>query len=214
MKPSIVITNLVLLALALLATDFVFALPAHEIRSPHTGGIPEGYTLDQLRVTGEVNGVAVNHTGTVQEIYAQLDAEDNSFKLSNLTATVDQNSGINQLKKRFMTDINCLPVAGQTWNGADVPAIDDGIAFLQNSGFMCNVGPHSCGRVSCSWAGAIYICNNGDNEIRPSCDTVGTYVRALVDKCTHKRGIFWHDTIGGQVWDIDNWNVIVRRDGC
>ncbi|KAH9223561.1 hypothetical protein DL95DRAFT_492705 [Leptodontidium sp. 2 PMI_412] len=205
--------NLITLALTLFVTD-VFAIPAQDISSAQAAGIPEGYIVGQLRVTGEVNGIAVNHTGTVQEIFKQLETEDNSFKLSDLAAPGRQNTGIHLPSKREMTDVKCLPVPGQKWNGADVSAIDDGIYFLKNRGLTCNVGPHSCVRVSCSWDGGIYVCNNGDNEIRPSCNDVGIYAQALVNNCRYKRGFLRHDGVGGQVWDNENWNVVVRKDGC
>ncbi|KAG4428059.1 hypothetical protein IFR05_016460 [Cadophora sp. M221] len=195
MQPSVLIT----LALTLLTKD-VFAIPAQDTSSPEATGVPEGYIVGQLRVTGEVNGIAVNHTGTAQEVFKKLDTEDNSFKFSDLAAPGRQNTGIGQLSKRDMTDVKCLPVPGQKWNGADVSAIDDGIYFLRNRDFTCNVGAHSCVR--------------GDNEIRPSCDDVGIYAQALVNICRYKRGFLRHDGVGGQVWDKGNWNVVVRKDGC
>ena len=54
--------------------------------------IPEGFTAGVLHITGEINRVPINHTGTIQEVYSQLDAEDNSFKLSDLPATENEDA--------------------------------------------------------------------------------------------------------------------------
>jgi len=51
----------------------------------------------------------------------------------------------------------CIPVAGQDWNFAGAVAIDEGIEYLNGLGATFNQG-RGCGRVSCSYNSAIYIC--------------------------------------------------------
>jgi hypothetical protein len=51
----------------------------------------------------------------------------------------------------------CIPVAGQDWNFAGAIAIDEGIEYLNGLGATFNQG-RGCGRVSCSYNSAIYIC--------------------------------------------------------
>lgn len=55
-----------LLAIALLAADLVFALPTMDTNSAQDFAIPEGYAAGQMHITGEIGGVAINHTGSVQ----------------------------------------------------------------------------------------------------------------------------------------------------
>jgi hypothetical protein len=54
----------------------------------------------------------------------------------------------------------CIPVAGQDWNFASQPAIDDGISYLINLNTRINIDGTSCGRISCSYNSAIYLCND------------------------------------------------------
>ncbi|KAH7407727.1 hypothetical protein BKA64DRAFT_706136 [Cadophora sp. MPI-SDFR-AT-0126] len=216
MKSIILITKSTLFAIALLITDFVLALPTIETGPTQGLDVPEGYVLGQLHITGEINGVTINHTGSVQEVFAQLDAEDNNFKLADLADIQRRTPAIDsqQFEKRYATDLHCLPVPGQNWHGADSVAISEGIAFLREGWKTCNVGPHSCVRVSCSWDAAISVCNNQDKEIRPSCDLIANFAKTMSDKCLVHRGPFQHNVIGGQYWDIENWNVNIYNARC
>ncbi|KAK0107122.1 hypothetical protein ONS95_003828 [Cadophora gregata] len=216
MKSFINIPRYALVTIAVLATNLVLALPTSETGSSQSPDLPDGYTLDQLHITGEVNGVAVNYTGSVQEVFAQLDAEDNSFKLSDLAGIQRRTitDDLEQLDKRYPTDLHCLPVSGQNWHGADSRAISDGINFLREGWQTCNVGPRKCVRASCSWNAAIYVCNNQDKEIRPTCDLIAAFAQVMLDKCLIRRGIFQHNLVGGQYWDNENWNVNIYSDRC
>ncbi|KAH7360789.1 hypothetical protein BKA65DRAFT_547502 [Rhexocercosporidium sp. MPI-PUGE-AT-0058] len=211
MKPTILMARL---AVALFATSPVLALSPRAAHNPRDTSIPEGYKFGHLHITGDINGVAINHTGTVQEVFAQLDAESNSFKLSDL-ADIQSRSGIaDELDKRELTDVNCWPVKGQNWNEADGPAVIDGINYLRRGNKMCNIGAQSCGRVSCSWDAAIYLCNNNPHPISPSCRTVGDFANKLNNKCRWQYYLYQHHQVGGQAWDNDNWNVFIRKDDC
>ncbi|PVH87062.1 hypothetical protein DL98DRAFT_290090 [Cadophora sp. DSE1049] len=122
--------------MAQLAAVFMFASPvltfkAKGVHRRQDPNIPEGYTVRPLHVTGNINGVVINHTGTVQEVFKQLDAEDNSFKLSDLATIKKRNPVVAQLNKRSMTDVKCCPVPGQNWERADGIAIRNGINYLR-----------------------------------------------------------------------------------
>tara|TARA_R110002060_G_scaffold62430_6_gene71817 strand:+ start:4208 stop:4540 length:333 start_codon:yes stop_codon:yes gene_type:complete len=79
---------LLLAATLLLANQVAIATPTPEGISitERVSNIPEHYNIIPLVITGTIEGVAVNHTGTIQQVFAQLDAEDNDFKLSELGA--------------------------------------------------------------------------------------------------------------------------------
>ncbi|PVH84403.1 hypothetical protein DL98DRAFT_568950 [Cadophora sp. DSE1049] len=213
---SFIVIKPALLAITLLATKFVLALPTVDTGSTQDFVVPEGYTAGQIHITGELNGVAINHTGSVQEVFAQLDAEDNSFKLADLAGIQRRTPSVDleQFAKRYATDLHCLPVDGQTWTGADITAISEGVAYLREGWKMCSVPGRTCGRVSCSWNSAIYICNNKDEAINPTCDLIAAFAKVMADKCRVRRGVFQHDVTGGQFWDNDNWNVIIHSDRC
>jgi len=46
----------------------ILALKADVIHRRQEPDIPKGYKLGHLHVTGNLNGVAINHTGTVREV--------------------------------------------------------------------------------------------------------------------------------------------------
>ena len=54
------------------------------------------------------------------------------------------------------TGFSCDPVGGN----AHVPAIQDGIGYLNSLNGGCWVNPRSCARISCSYNSAIFLCND------------------------------------------------------
>ncbi|KAH7418459.1 hypothetical protein BKA64DRAFT_762693 [Cadophora sp. MPI-SDFR-AT-0126] len=202
--------------MAQLAAVFIFANPipplkGELLRRRQDLDTPEGYTVGPLHVVGDINGVPINHTGTIQEVYAQLDTEYNSFKLSALDAIDSMSAFEEQHDKREMTDVNCWPVPGQIYAEADGPAIIDGLKYLRKGDKTCNVGPQTCARVSCSWNSAIYV---NKFPIAPSCKTIADFGRELNNKCRWQRQAYEHHKVGGQAWDRGNWNVYIRKDKC
>lgn len=80
-----------MLAPAVLLLNVEISIAAPSLQGAHLtergSHIPEHYNIVPLLITGNINGVSINHTGTVEEIFAQLDAEDNAFKLSDLAVS-------------------------------------------------------------------------------------------------------------------------------
>lgn len=74
-------TTLALLAatILLLAAEVVVARSSSETHLFQRAEVPEGYTITPLLMTGTINGIAVNHTGTVEEVFAQLEVENPGF---------------------------------------------------------------------------------------------------------------------------------------
>ncbi|KAL5326290.1 hypothetical protein ACEPPN_007428 [Leptodophora sp. 'Broadleaf-Isolate-01'] len=79
-----------LLAVAslLLAADVVVALPSRETAITPNKQPPHESRFPLLHIIGSIDGVTVDHFGSVQEVFAQLDAEDNSFKLADIDAII------------------------------------------------------------------------------------------------------------------------------
>ncbi|KAG4424737.1 hypothetical protein IFR04_002085 [Cadophora malorum] len=205
---------LLLAAILLLANQVAIATPTPEGISitERVSNIPEHYNIIPLVITGTMEGVAVNHTGTIQQVFAQLDAEDNDFKLSELGAR-----DVSELHPRvasYMTDINCIPVRGQNWGRANQGAIREGINYLRRGSLACGVNAHSCARVSCSWDSGIYFCNNNNYNLRYPCFQIADYAQAILDKCKYQKNLFADKEVGGQAWDNGNWNVPVHKDRC
>lgn len=144
-------------------------------------------------------------------------------------------------EQRYITDVNCLPVTGQTtWSPAALGPIKSGINYLRtfNGGNgACGVSRNSCIRISCSQNAAIYWCNNVSTlistdfwwcvrdltdanvwqntyDLRKACFLLADYAQALVDKCIITDDGFGDKTVGGQAWDNGNWNVYIKYETC
>ncbi|KAG4443351.1 hypothetical protein IFR05_001140 [Cadophora sp. M221] len=172
-------------AILLLATEVVLALPSSEAHLHQRSEIPEGYVIASLLITGNINGILVNHTGTVEEVFARLEVENPGFAHSR-ASTATQSDDISH-EKRYMTDVNCIPVQGQNWQRADEVVIGQGIQYLRENHLTC-------------WLG-------------PACQVIADYAQALRTKCYFTDG-FNDSTCGGQAWGIENWNVCVYKDKC
>lgn len=62
-------------AIILLAAEVVIALPSSDIGIIEGVEVPKGYAIAPLHLTGTINGVTVDHNGTIEEAFAQLEAE-------------------------------------------------------------------------------------------------------------------------------------------
>lgn len=62
-------------AIFLLAAKVVMALPSSGIGIIEGVEVPKGYTIAPLHLTGIINDVTVDHNGTIEELFAQLEAE-------------------------------------------------------------------------------------------------------------------------------------------
>ncbi|KAH7305101.1 hypothetical protein BKA65DRAFT_486151 [Rhexocercosporidium sp. MPI-PUGE-AT-0058] len=156
----------------LLATQVAMALPS-----------PETHLLQR-----------VNHTGTIEEVFPQLEAEHPGFTQS--VASISARPDDKSYDKR-----------------AEGVVIGQGIKYLRDLHLTCWLNPHSCGRVSRSYNAAIYTCNNNGIKLGPDCSVIANYAQALRNKCSFIDG-FYDSTCEGQAWDINNWNVNVYKDKC
>ena len=100
-----------LVAVLMLAGQ-ILALKAEVIHRRQEPDIPQGYALGHLHVTGNLNGVAINHTGTIQDVFEQLDAEHNSFKLSDL-ATIKRRDPFLDQHHKASNEARLAPISLQ-----------------------------------------------------------------------------------------------------
>ncbi|KAH7356452.1 hypothetical protein BKA65DRAFT_494730 [Rhexocercosporidium sp. MPI-PUGE-AT-0058] len=162
------------------------------------------------------DNIAINHTGTVEQILAQLASENPHVDFSN-PFTTGVTTGVvedSHISKRVHSDVNCIPVLGQTWKPAKMSAIEDGINFLNHVQAMCRVASHSCARVSCSFNSGIHLCNNNDYSLVKSCVDIATYAQAISDKCRYWITYLNIGETGGQAWDTENFNICVYSERC
>ncbi|KAH6722521.1 hypothetical protein BKA61DRAFT_729857 [Leptodontidium sp. MPI-SDFR-AT-0119] len=134
-------------------TPTLLLLPTISLAAP---GSSSDYTTTRLLITGSThNGTPLNGAGTIEEILAQVTAENPHFQIPDTSSiaerTVEFHNDANQ------GNLNCIPVKGQDWRPAKSTAISTGIEYLNSLKAICWVQPHSCTRISCSYNSAIYL---------------------------------------------------------
>ncbi|CAN8101518.1 unnamed protein product [Discula destructiva] len=97
-------------------------------------------------------------------------------------------------------------------------SVNDGIKYLnQLQGTpQLGQGPGNCSRVSCSWASAIYWCNdNSNSKLLSSFSDIAYGAQLVIGNC----GVYDTDdgsgtAINGQQFFEDGWNVMVMWASC
>ncbi|KAK6081083.1 hypothetical protein SCUP515_14003 [Seiridium cupressi] len=110
-----------------------------------------------------------------------------------------------------------------TFSPADRLCTMQNINTLRDKHTTCPADPFNlddpdhrpCERVACQWNSAVYVCNDNYYKVSPACDLVADYAQAIVDACTSgqpnwKQG----QTVQGQLFDTDNWNIVVAAGDC
>ncbi|KUJ19191.1 uncharacterized protein LY89DRAFT_479656 [Mollisia scopiformis] len=210
--------NTSLLALAGLAFTAVASAIPTTVTVPSGSGY-KNYPLGVMTFSGTIGGHAVQLNGTIQEINTQMVANFPDF---NMDALVAANLAKREAEAEAATPANlftrsksgmlCWPVPSQDWSLCSVSVIGQGITYLDNFNGLCGVGANSCVRISCSYSSAIYLCNDNDYGITPTCPYMGSYAQDIINDCSHCEGP--NDCVTcGQEFDSDNYNIIVR-DNC
>ncbi|KAG4443350.1 hypothetical protein IFR05_001139 [Cadophora sp. M221] len=176
-------------AVILLPGD-VTAAPSDDFHLSARADIPKGYRSEQLRVTGTIGGIQVNHTGTIDEVFGQLESENPGFNVPNIDSKASS-----VLETRSKDKIYCIPIAGWNWAKVNDVLVNNLINRLQTS--------------------EILLCNDSDKAINPFCVWIASYAVDISKRChstyndARPRGL-----VGGQEFDTDGFNVIVRKDKC
>ncbi|KAF8856031.1 hypothetical protein BDZ45DRAFT_804530 [Acephala macrosclerotiorum] len=177
------------------------------------------YPLGVMTFTGELGGHQVQLNGSVQEIHAQMKAKYPDFDADALVrarklAARDGGSDVTLAARNKELPGNCCPCPGnEQWAWADAGRIQEGVDYLNNFNGLCNVGATSCVRISCSWNSGIYLCNDADHAIAPSCVYIASYATDLINHCVIYNPI-GQGYVCGQEFDTDRYNVIVHDDSC
>ncbi|PVH88222.1 hypothetical protein DL98DRAFT_508926 [Cadophora sp. DSE1049] len=156
---------------------------------------------------GTINGEQVTGHGSIEQIFAQQAAKNPNFVIPEPIA-----ADKSELVPRYKTNTNCIPVPHQNWKGTSPSFIRDGIKYLNGVTNFCTVWAKSCSRVSCSYDSAIIVCNDSFVHHHHSCKYIASYAQDILDKCSvyTREDKTWR--VGGQEWDTDRYNVIVRYE--
>ncbi|KUJ24691.1 uncharacterized protein LY89DRAFT_727709 [Mollisia scopiformis] len=212
------ITYLLAITFAFVSLSLTASIPGLKATTDPAifSGYGSNYTSGKMTFNGTIHGVDFEMNGTAQEIYARFTASYPEIvalhppEKQNDTYAAFDNNPVNLDKRSKMLPPLCIPVAGQNWQWTLYSPIDAGIKYLKNLQGGCAVGARSCVRISCSYNGAIYLCNDNNYAIAPSCYYLATYAEDISRDCW----IRWHwkAYVGGQEFDTDNYNVVVRLD--
>ncbi|KUJ18783.1 uncharacterized protein LY89DRAFT_717320 [Mollisia scopiformis] len=169
-----------------------------------------------LRFKGPIHGVYVELNGTADEIYDQF-SELYPEVVANViipdsvaTHLAARDSNV-ELVPRSKTNMLCYPVNAQNWGPAWIPYLYDAInklSVLGDGDCYVDGGPRWCVMLTCSRGDGIWLCNDNMYPISPNCGYLASYAWDMVFQCTH------NDLTGGQEFDSDGYNVVVRNHSC
>ncbi|KAH6723351.1 hypothetical protein BKA61DRAFT_465645 [Leptodontidium sp. MPI-SDFR-AT-0119] len=168
--------------------------------------------VSPLEWSGTINGAEVNITGNFEDIFSHLGLKypqtpPNDDRLSSTTAT-------SNIKYTASGETLCIPVTGWNWQRAYVWALKVVIYNFSAVPGVCKIKAHSCKRMQCYYGSMVYVCNNTDHEVRPDCNYLGTFVQDITNLCSVNRENPKVTRAGGQEFETEGYNVIVRQENC
>ncbi|XMA11330.1 hypothetical protein WAI453_004121 [Rhynchosporium graminicola] len=177
---------------ALVVLEFLLAVSKEATAVEHIGisisenGASHRWPVTPFRFEGEINGILLNTSGTVQEIYAQaakhpMFAEEHKIE--------EGKPELAEREKLAPDKILCIPIPGQKWYEATESTIQDGIKNLRKL-------------------------NGNPFEVRPLCSALASYAQEIATTCRkmHQQRRGW--VIGGQAFGNEGFNVIIHDDKC
>ncbi|KAF3479665.1 uncharacterized protein GIQ15_06641 [Arthroderma uncinatum] len=149
-------------------------------------------------------GANVTLEGTAEHIHAQILKLNPKFNPGDF----HDDKSDHELRTRSKTNTICGKIAG---GRANIRHIDAGIRYLNSlpGGCYAPAGPRACIRISCSYGSAIYLCNDNNHSISPSCKYLATFAADIGNACRYNRRY-----INGQEFDSDRYNVILKLYGA
>ncbi|PMD36498.1 hypothetical protein L207DRAFT_532119 [Hyaloscypha variabilis F] len=200
-----------------------------------SASIQKGQILNIVEASwiGEVGGHAfqLNGTAGVQSPFglAQLKATHPEIELPKNTN--DALAAVENLAKRNKVscyaplfqqaaDFLCLsdhpstlsPMSSHPdWQEAEIfdVGVCAGFLFGINARISVGAGRGTCAQICCDDGDKVFACNDNSYAIDPASSYLASYVLDIVSDCWDQFG----DTVGGQEFDTDDYNVIVRGNG-
>ncbi|EMR69980.1 hypothetical protein MGN70_009537 [Eutypa lata] len=157
------------------------------------GALPKGFVEVPTTWSGfEVNGEKMAFNGTIQDVIRQIKVLDPGYDFDkHLTnnATDSPDWASNQVSRLPPSNI-LTTKCGDLTRGATSSSIEEGAYYLQHldASLLCGSQPGSwdsptCGRISCSYQGAIWNCNYNEHSVAYPCWTFGVYAWGVADLC-------------------------------
>ncbi|KAM7206551.1 hypothetical protein V8F20_002677 [Naviculisporaceae sp. PSN 640] len=176
-----------------------------------------GYTVVDIiwSVDAFGNGTLVNITGPVQSVYSQLEII-NPDLVKNINASSNGTDSLFQGLKEGVRCNKSLDPNNKWWQPAVTEYIVDRIKYLRGVPGKpeASPGPGECGRVSCSYNGAIWWCNDSkEDKTLDSFGDIADCAEQIVDLCSEELAPGRARVLGQNFMPPkDDWNCIVRRD--
>ncbi|KAH8764573.1 hypothetical protein BGZ57DRAFT_990518 [Hyaloscypha finlandica] len=197
------ITSVFFLITTLITLILSASLP---VDATHSAVAFEKYQMQPATFKGEIGNHSYELNGTAEAVRAQLKKIYPEIELKEYDS-LDLETRAMEKRNKVLPPL-CIPVRGWPWIGAIPSVIRDGITYLNNLNTRVDIGAHACARISCSYSSAIFLCNDNDVTISPASPYLATYAQDLIDLCrSGKRA-------GGQLFDSDRYNIIMRQDDC
>ncbi|KAJ8125802.1 hypothetical protein O1611_g7837 [Lasiodiplodia mahajangana] len=145
-------------------------------------GLPENYTVSDIQWRGfEGFGEDQVFTGTIENVISQM----RQIKGADYTP-----SFVSKAESHATTPLPDYHAARHNIDcggpEADPRRIDQGVDYLNHipDSSLCGNAPKTCGRISCSWNSAIWLCNDRtDNDNVRKCNMFGQYAAEINKEC-------------------------------
>ncbi|KAF9880226.1 hypothetical protein CkaCkLH20_02180 [Colletotrichum karsti] len=198
---------------------------------PEDGGLLreplEGYTIVPMQWSGTVDGEDMNLEGTIEEVFAQIQAVKPDFDWTNTTELTEPEADLSTLDARSPSNIICdVGGRGPMVQEASMQRETDYLRRIANSQCGVAAGPRVCARVSCSSGDGIWLCNDTTSHLSRRCGIIPDYVWRIFGRCKSWvssgvcpiRGCQYPEPgwyyARGQQFDTENFNVIIGKDNC
>ncbi|KAK0748476.1 hypothetical protein B0T21DRAFT_420413 [Apiosordaria backusii] len=158
------------------------------------------------------SGENMTVTGTIEDAIAQMDAKYPGWNQT-FTSSLPPPDAASLEPSTESDGFKC----GDPWYQCSQAAIVSGAQYLQgvkSDPPKMGTGPSNCGRVSCSWASSIWMCNNSTlGEAQSTWKEIGDSALFLAYKCGYPDRLnMW--VTRGQEFFKGNWSVVVTWADC
>ncbi|KAJ5037965.1 uncharacterized protein L3040_006841 [Drepanopeziza brunnea f. sp. 'multigermtubi'] len=187
-----------------------FEIPTTEIiASAADADLP--YPLVENHPKGNINGIHVEGTGTMNEIIAQQAARGATIPLLSVSPVAKCNESL----EAYAIGHFCIPVAGHNWGRAPYMPLYEMVTFFQEYQYTWSMEPRRCAMALCIDDAAAYVCNDWFSVHQTSLAEFAEHLMEIVHFCCVSQGPQVEWSCGGQSFDDLGWNVILKwNPGC
>ncbi|KAI0099224.1 hypothetical protein GGR51DRAFT_565041 [Nemania sp. FL0031] len=174
-------------------------------------GLPDNYSVSDIQWRGfEDFGEDQVFTGTIENVIYQMrqikGADYTPSFVSKAESQITKSQPDHHVAKH---NIEC------GGSDADPRRIDQGVDYLNHlpDSSICGNAPKTCGRISCSWNSAIWLCNDSTSGNNPhKCNMFGQYAAEIVKECAIYDS---NPRVSGRNYDDQLiLSVVVKKASC